>query len=142
MSHFTTTTLTMCAFLLFIHCAFHSHLYPTNGVHMIVSPMVCSAIQPMSCAIHLYLQHNHTPTLASHHNRHTQCGKCHHSKYQTLIHSHGEGHLADAQTFKDRAEVHSVLGVAELHDYFMKDNGVLTQCLKQHAEQGNSVHMG
>ena len=30
---------------------------------------------------------------------------------------------------KDKTEVHSVLGVAELHDYFMKDNGALTQPL-------------
>ena len=31
---------------------------------------------------------------------------------------------------KDKAEVHSVLGVNGLHDDFMKDNGALTQCLK------------
>ena len=31
---------------------------------------------------------------------------------------------------KDKAEVHSVLGVAGLHGDFMKDNGALTQCLK------------
>ena len=40
--------------------------------------MVCSAIQPMSCAIHLSLQHNHTLTLTSSHRRQmvwqdTQC---------------------------------------------------------------------
>ena len=31
---------------------------------------------------------------------------------------------------KDKAEVHSVLGVNGLHGDFMKDNGALTQCLK------------
>ena len=80
MSHFTTTTPTMCAFLLFTPCVFHSHSHHTNGVDVIVSPMVCSTIQPMPCAIHPSLQHNHTLTLASHHNRHTPCRKCHHSK--------------------------------------------------------------
>ena len=29
---------------------------------------------------------------------------------------------------KDKAEVHSVLGVAGLHGDFMKDNGAFTQC--------------
>ena len=129
MSHFTTTTPTMCAFLLFTPCAFHSHPHHTNGAHVMVSPMVCSVIQPMSCAIHISLQHNHTLTLASHHNRHTPCGKCHHSKCQTMIHNHGEGNLADACTHEDKAELHSVLGVGDLHGDFMKGNGALTQCL-------------
>ena len=43
---------------------------------------------------------------------------------------------------KDKAEVHSMLGVAGLHGDFMKDNGALTQCLKRLVEQGSSVHMG
>ena len=60
------------------------HNHHINGGHVMVSPMVCTAIQPMSCAIHLSLQHNHTLTLASPHNRHTPCGKCHHSECQTL----------------------------------------------------------
>ena len=50
----------------FSHCAFHSHPHPTNGVHVIVSPIVCTTIQPMSCVIHPSLQLNHTLTLASH----------------------------------------------------------------------------
>ena len=60
--------------------------------------MVCSAIQPIACAIHLSLQHIHTLTLASHHNRHTPCWKCHQSKCQTPKHSHGKGQSADACT--------------------------------------------
>ena len=44
--------------------------------------------------------------------------------------------------YKDNAEVHSVLGVAGLHDDFMKDNGALIQCLKRLVEQGSSAHMG
>ena len=43
---------------------------------------------------------------------------------------------------KDKAEVHSVLGVAGLHGDFIKDFGALTQCLKQLVEQGSSVYMG
>ena len=88
--------------------AFHSLCFPfastqhTNGVHVMVSPMVCSAIQPMSCAIHLSLQHNHTLTLASNHNGHTPYGKCHHTKCQTHRHSQGEGHSADACTTRTR----------------------------------------
>ena len=65
MNHITTTTPTMCAFLLFTSCVFHSHPHQTNGVHVIVSPMVCSVTQPMACAIHSSFQHNHILTLAS-----------------------------------------------------------------------------
>ena len=43
---------------------------------------------------------------------------------------------------KNKAEVHSVLGVAGLHCDFMKYNGALTQGLKQLVEQGSSAHMG
>ena len=43
---------------------------------------------------------------------------------------------------KDKADVHNVLGVAGLHCDFMKDNGALTQALKQLVEQGSSVHLG
>ena len=45
MSHFTTTTPTMCAFLLFTVCAFHSHPHHTTGVHVIVSQW----LQCMKC---------------------------------------------------------------------------------------------
>ena len=57
--------------------AFHSLCFPftstfhTTVVHRIVSPMMCSAIQQMVCAIHLSLQHNHTHTLASPHKNTT-----------------------------------------------------------------------
>ena len=44
--------------------------------------------------------------------------------------------------YKGIAEVHSVLGVAGLHDDFMKDNWALIQCLKRLVEQGSSAHMG
>ena len=30
------------------------HIHPTNGVHVVVSPMVCSSIQPMPCPTHLF----------------------------------------------------------------------------------------
>ena len=43
----------------FHSCAFHSHPPHTNDVHVIVSPMVCSVIQPMSCAVHISPSQSH-----------------------------------------------------------------------------------
>ena len=99
MSHFTTTTPTMCAFLLFTPCAFHSHPHPHKWCSCDgLSNGVLSHSTNAMCHPPLSLQHNHTLTLASHHNRHTPCGKCHHTKCQTPRHSHCEGHSADAYT--------------------------------------------
>ena len=96
--------------------AFHSLCFPftstsTNGVHVMVSPMVYLAIQPMSCAIHLSLQHNHIITLASHHNRHTH----HVGSVITPNAKHPDTAIVKAtqqmHTHKDKADVHSMLGV-------------------------------
>ena len=120
--------------------AFHSHPHHINSVHVMVSPMVCTAIQPMACAIHLSLQHNHTLALASY-----TTGTHHVGRVITVNAKHP--HTAKVKVIqqmhalKDKAEVHSVLGVAGLHGDFMKDNRALTKCLKRLVEQGNSVHM-
>ena len=75
----------------------------------------------MSCAIHLSLQHNHTLTLASHHNTH------HVGSVITPNAKHSNTAMVRAiqqmHALKDKAEVHNVLGVIGLHGDFMKDNG-------------------
>ena len=40
-------------------CAFHSHPHHTNGVHVMISPIVCSAIHSMAHAIHLSPTQSH-----------------------------------------------------------------------------------
>ena len=98
MSQITTTTPTMCAFLLFTPCAsIHIHFHKwcscdslSNGVLGHSTNVMCHP--PLS------------PTQSHHHSclpsqqTHTPCGKCHHTKCQTPRHSHGESHSADAYT--------------------------------------------
>ena len=77
MSHFTTTTPTMCAFLLFTPCAFHSHPHHkwcscdglSNGVLSHSTNVMCHPpLSPTQSHPHSCLPSQHTP-----------CGKCHHT---------------------------------------------------------------
>ena len=120
------------------------HIHHRNAVHVIVSPMVCSSIQPMSCAIHfsISLQLNHTITLAFPSQKtHTMWEVSSQQMPNTQTRPWWRP-FNRCMHHKDKAEVHSVLSVAGLHGDFMKGNGALAQCLKWFVEEGNSVRMG
>ena len=109
MSHFTTTTPTMCAFLLFTHCTFHSHPHHhkwcsydslSNGVlshstnAMCHPPLSPTQPHPHPC---LPTQQTHTIWKVSPQqipNTHTAMVKA----------------IQQMHVSKDKAEVHSVLG--------------------------------